>query len=95
MPKLSIEIPEEIMKLIEADGYDLHSYFYLVFMRPLLERHQVILEQEVVAIAKDEIDAKIEAVKESVVVAVEKAEVAPDPEPIVEETPTDSVPAEP
>lgn len=93
MPKLSIEIPEEIINLIEADGYDLHSYFYLVFMRPLLERHQVNLEQEVVAIAKEEIDAKIEAVKESVVVAVEKAEVTPDPEPIVDETPTDSVPA--
>jgi hypothetical protein len=92
MPKLSIEIPEEIMNLIEADGYDLHSYFYLVFMRPLLERHQVSLEKEVIAIAKEEIDAKIEAVKESVVVAVEKVEATPDPVPIVEDTPIEPDP---
>lgn len=87
MPKLSIEIPDEIMSLIKADGYDLHSYFYLVFMRPLLERHQVNLEKEIISKAKVEIDTKIEAVKESVVVEVEKVEELPDMEPEPEPTP--------
>lgn len=106
MPKLSIEIPDEIMSLIEDDGYDLHSYFYLVFMRPLLERHKVKLQEEVIANSQIEIDKEIEAVKGSVSVTIEKEVTEPDPgpapepepeptEPPIEEPPSEEQPVEP
>lgn len=104
MPKFQTEIPEELMTIIKDEGYDLHSYFFTIFMRPLLEKHRVRLEQEVIEKVKVEIDTKIETVKDAVTVEVEKAEAVPDVEPTpeptpdpepVEEPPAEEVPVKP
>ena len=87
MPKFITDIPEELMAIIKDEGYDLHSYFFTVFMRPLLEKHRVRLEKEKIAEAKVEIDTKFETVKDAVVVEVEKAEEDPDTEPAPEPAP--------
>lgn len=98
MAKFQLEIPEELLKTIENMGFDLNSYFMTQFLNPLLEKYKEEQKGAVLKDRQEEIDSKVDEVKDATDLTVIKAiiEEVP-PEPISPEEPPreDELPAEP
>lgn len=66
MPKYTIDLPDELVEIIEAEGYDVSSYVDAMLVKPLVDRLIVSLEKKEVKKAKKQIDDSIKAVKKRV-----------------------------
>ena len=66
MPKYTIDLPDELVEIIEAEGYDVNSYVDTMLVKPLVDRLIVKLEAKEVKKARKQIDDSVDAVKEKV-----------------------------
>lgn len=75
MPEYIIDLPVELIEIIEAEGYSVEDYIQTMLIKPLSDRLMVKLEKTVVEKKRKTIDTTAKEITDKILVKEKQEEV--------------------